>query len=144
MEEIAVEAGIGKGTIYEYFPSKLNLFQAMMERSLQVYYEKLELVISDTMPFAERFHHLLEGHLSFYQDNKELSRMIFWDNEIIDEELKEWAYAQRKEKEKRLMGIIDEAIERGELRPLDSRLVSLVITGTLGIMFGPIVLTAGI
>ncbi|WP_054693779.1 TetR/AcrR family transcriptional regulator [Syntrophomonas palmitatica] len=140
MEEIAVEAGIGKGTIYEYFSSKLQLFQAMMERSLQVYYETMESVISDAMPFAERFRHLLEGHLSFYQDNKDLSRMIFWDAEIFDEELKEWTNAQRKEKEKRLRSIIEEAIKRGELRPLDAQLVSLVISGTLGVMFGPVVL----
>ncbi|MEN6392180.1 MAG: helix-turn-helix domain-containing protein, partial [Syntrophomonas sp.] len=36
MEEIAQAAGIGKGTIYEYFESKLQLFQSMMEDSLQV------------------------------------------------------------------------------------------------------------
>ena len=32
MEEIAAVAGIGKGTIYEYFPSKLQLFQDMLNK----------------------------------------------------------------------------------------------------------------
>ncbi|NLU48034.1 MAG: helix-turn-helix transcriptional regulator [Syntrophomonadaceae bacterium] len=34
MEEVATVAGIGKGTIYEYFDSKLQLFQAVLENSI--------------------------------------------------------------------------------------------------------------
>lgn len=45
MEEVAVEAGIGKGTIYEYFDSKHQLLQAlhgyMLAKLKEYYAEKL-------------------------------------------------------------------------------------------------------
>ncbi|MDH7498134.1 MAG: helix-turn-helix domain-containing protein, partial [Syntrophomonadaceae bacterium] len=34
VEEIAAAAGVGKGTVYEYFDSKLELFQQMCSAAL--------------------------------------------------------------------------------------------------------------
>ena len=39
VEEIAVQAGIGKGTVYEYFASKLELFQEMFGTLLGRWFE---------------------------------------------------------------------------------------------------------
>jgi len=140
MEEIAIAAGIGKGTIYEYFESKLQLFQAMMERSLQAYYNKMETTDRQQLPFRDRLCHLFEAHFSFSRENKDLARIIYWDTDVIDEELKEWGLAMRKDKEERLRAIIDEAINRGELRQVDSRLASLLVMGSMEVMYMPIIL----
>lgn len=139
MEEIAIAAGIGKGTIYEYFESKLHLFQAMMERSLQAYYARLEIEYIEQLPFRDRLCHLLEGHFSFCRDNKDLTRIIFWDTDVIDEELKDWTFSLRKEKEERLISIVNEAKTRGELRGVDSRLATLMIMGCMEAMYVPII-----
>jgi len=140
MEEIAVAAGIGKGTIYEYFSSKLQLFQEIMEKSLQYYNESVSTERKSQMTVAERIQMITEGHFRFCQQNMELSRIIFWDAEIIDEELKEWFYSKRKEKEEVLQNVIEEGIHRGELRPVDAKLVTLMIGGILGQIWVPIVL----
>ncbi len=140
MEEIAVAAGIGKGTIYEYFSSKLQLFQEIMEKSLQYYNESVSTERKRQMTVAERIQMITEGHFRFCQQNMELSRIIFWDAEIIDEELKEWFYSKRKDKEEVLQNVIEEGIHRGELRPVDAKLVTLMIGGILGQIWVPIVL----
>lgn len=139
MEEIAIAAGIGKGTIYEYFESKLQLFQALMERSLQAYYSKMEASDLVQLGFRERLCHLLEAHFSFSRENKDLARIIYWDTDVIDEELKEWGLAIRKEKEERLKAIVAEAITRGELREVDPYLTTLMIMGCLESMYVPII-----
>jgi len=139
MEEIAIAAGIGKGTIYEYFESKLQLFQAMMERSLQAYYSELETRQLDQLTFRDRLCHLLEAHFSFSRENKDITRIICWDTDVIDEELKEWGFSMRKEKEGRLITIIDEATARGELRRVDARLAALMIMGCMEAMYVPII-----
>ncbi|MGE5390252.1 MAG: TetR/AcrR family transcriptional regulator [Deltaproteobacteria bacterium] len=139
MEEIAIVAGIGKGTIYEYFESKLQLFQALMERSLQTYYDKLATTDLEQLGFRERLCHLLEGHFTFSRENKDLARIICWDTDVIDEELKEWGFAIRKEKEERLKAIVEEAITRGELRRVDPYLATLMISGCMEAMYMPII-----
>lgn len=140
MEEIAAVAGIGKGTIYEYFDSKLQLFQDMMESSLQIYYTRMDLPKLETLPFEERMLVLFESHIAFCREQKELTRVIFWDTEIWDEELKDWTYNLRNEKEERLTEIVQESIERGEIRDVDARLLTLMIIGTLGSLWVPITL----
>lgn len=139
MEEIAATAGIGKGTIYEYFDSKLQLFQAMMENSLEVYYESLDAENSP-VTFAERIYYLSDAHFKFCQDNKELTRIVFWDAEIFDEELKEWCDNVRKKKQERMSEIIEAAVLAGEIRNIEPKLLTAVITGIFGAMWAPIVL----
>lgn len=140
MEEIALGAGIGKGTIYEYFSSKLQLFQEVMNSGLEEYYHTLSTADLAMSSFEERLHFMLEGHIRFCMENKQLTRIVFWDTDILDEELKEWGYSMRKEKEDRLCEIINEAIQKDELRLLDARLVTLMITGILSSIWAPITL----
>lgn len=140
MEDIAVAAGIGKGTIYEYFSSKLQLFQEIMEAGLRQYQESVSTEKISQMSIAERIQKITAGHFYFCQNYKELSRILFWDTDIIDDELKDWFYNKRKEKEGVLEDLIRESIRSGELREVDAKLVTLMIGGILGQIWMPIVL----
>ncbi len=140
MEEIAAAAGVGKGTIYEYFSSKLHLFQEMMEGSIRFYYQRLINSTSAGIPFAEKIFLFFEGHIQFCKEHKELTRIVFWDAEIIDEELKEWGYIMRKEKESKMCELVQNAIDEGELKPVDPLLVTHLIGGVLASLWGPITL----
>lgn len=140
MEEIATQAGVGKGTIYEYFSSKLHLFQEMMEESVRFYTKKLINFDSESIPFAEKIFLLLEGHIQFCKEYKELTRIVFWDTEIFDEELKEWAYIMRKEKESHMCEVVQKGIDAGEIKTIDPRIVTYFIAGVLGYLWAPITL----
>ncbi len=140
MEDIAVLAGIGKGTIYEYFPSKLKLFQEMFSRSLQIYYQNQNSMLDQDKPFAQRLELLLASHFQFCQENQELARVIFWDTEIIDEELKEWTYQMRKDKETQLQELVAAAVSSGELRNLDPYLVTIMLIGILEGIWAPVII----
>lgn len=140
MEEIATQAGVGKGTIYEYFSSKLHLFQEMMEESVRFYTKKLINFDSDSISFSEKIFLLLEGHIQFCKEYKELTRIVFWDTEIFDEELKEWAYILRKEKENHMCEVVQMGIDKGEIKPIDPKIVTYLIAGVLGYLWAPITL----
>lgn len=47
VSDIAKKAGIGKGSIYYYFPSKNDIIEAVIERSYSVVIEKSRLLASD-------------------------------------------------------------------------------------------------
>jgi len=141
MEEIAQAAGIGKGTIYEYFNSKLHLFQSMIEDSLQFYMHRMEVQRSDQMPMAERLKILIDSHIRFCLENRELTRVLFGEAEAPDKELMEWAMALRKDKLKRMQSLLVEGIERGELRSdLDLHMLSFSILHTLAAFWFPLVM----
>ena len=140
IEEVAVAAGIGKGTVYEYFDSKLHLFQAVMENSVELYYDSIIPVEGTTLSFEERLRRLIESHVRFCQANRELTRIVFWDTEIMDSELKDWFLSIRKEKENQLTEVIRQSIHKGELRQFDPYLMTVMLGGIITSLWGPITL----
>lgn len=139
MEEIAVAAGIGKGTIYEYFESKVQLFQEMLEKSLQVYYSSLSKDQMDQLTIRERFFWLFEAHFKFCYENRKLSKIVFWDD-VFDEELKEWSHKIHNEKERHMQALIEEGIRRGELKEVDVKMASMMVIGIMGAIWVPLAL----
>lgn len=54
MDAIASRAGIGKSTIYEYFPSKLSLLEAVAEAVFQKITTEIDLILSTDSPFQAK------------------------------------------------------------------------------------------
>ncbi|MGR6837126.1 TetR/AcrR family transcriptional regulator [Syntrophomonas erecta] len=127
MEEIAATAGAGKGTIYEYFDSKLKLFQEIMETGWNFFSRSTHLEDLMQKSFQEQIELIIAEHMRFCLEHKKLTRVVFIDANVIDEELKEWVWSIRLEKEQLLKGLIEQGIENGELRVLDSGVASKMI-----------------
>ncbi|MGI6434113.1 MAG: TetR/AcrR family transcriptional regulator [Syntrophomonadaceae bacterium] len=128
MEEIALVAGAGKGTIYEYFNSKLELFQEILFKGWRVFEENTTVEEIDSMPIRELLQGLISGHLRFFKEHSQLTRVTFWDVESIDQELMAWARRIRTDKEQRVQLLIEAAIARGEVRAdLDARVISRLV-----------------
>lgn len=140
MEEIAIDAGIGKGTIYEYFPGKVQLLQQIMEKSFRLYEHTMASDMSNDIHIKERIKLLVEAHFKFCQENKELTRILFWDTEIMDWEFKDWLCQKRAEKEKRLQDLMQVCIDRGEIRAVDAKLLTVLISGVLSSIWLPVVI----
>lgn len=127
MEEIAMAAGAGKGTIYEYFESKLQLFQEMMEIGWKVYNQSVPFEELDKLPFREQLELTIAAHLKWCLKNRQLTRVVFIESDIIDEEMKEWLTTTRRQKEDLVEQWLNKAIEAGSIRPLDTRITSSMI-----------------
>lgn len=140
MGEIALEAGIGKGTIYEYFSSKLQLLQAIMEQSFSRYDHALQPELNKSLTFRAKIKMLTEGHFRFCQQNQDLTRFLFWDTETIDEELKDWVWQKRAVKEAHMQSLIEAAISSGEIRAVDPKILTVIISGIFGAIWAPVVL----
>lgn len=140
MSEIASVAGIGKGTIYEYFPSKLQLFQQMLEKGIHTYYATFDTEELQRKSVQERLRIILEGHIKFCRQQSRLTKLFFWETGIQDEEVKEWMLQMRKEKEKRLQELLADGIKSGELRDHDPYIMAFMVSGIIGAVWAPLVL----
>ncbi|KUG02344.1 transcriptional regulator, tetr family [hydrocarbon metagenome] len=132
MEEIAETAGIGKGTLYEYFDSKLQLFNAMIIRSWEEYSNSVTADSITELSFEETIRETIKGHFTFSKEKKKLARILFWDTEIMDEDLKEWMYKNRKNQERLIEKIVNKAVAAGEIKPVDNTLVFIILAGLIG------------
>jgi len=138
MEEIAAAAGIGKGTIYEYFDSKLQLLQEIMERSFRIYDQSMVSGGNDQSIDA-RIYRLVQGHFKFCQENRSLPKILFGDTGVMDPELREWIWERRKHKEKHFQSILEESIATGEIREFDARLLTVMISSIFSGIWVPLI-----
>lgn len=78
MSEIAARVGIGKSTIYEYFPSKTGLFVASCRATIQRLGEQFQSIFMQEIPFSRQFELYVEMMLELAQgiDFNEVLRMF--------------------------------------------------------------------
>ncbi len=89
VEDIIREARIGKGTIYEYFRNKEDLFTSVLTRSLQTWKDTVA-ISHDEMKNLEPFHyfkHRIHKTLGLFADDRDLGNILFRTGFAFDEKI---------------------------------------------------------
>lgn len=136
ISDIAEEASIGKGTIYEYFKSKDEIFTA----SFYYFMEKLEACISHRL---YRIHDPLEKMRAYFSawtemfegDYLEYLEIVldFWA-EGVRERSDSWMIDLNKfysENRDMLDNLLSDCVSKGEIRQVDTKLIASIMLGTL-------------
>lgn len=140
--DIANEAGIGKGTVYEYFKSKESLFCEIFKRKVISQYTKMNTVILDHMSCQEKLQAaiLYELHtISQFGNNKNILSNLMLKTEFLqNREIIEAMYDLMNIKLNLIHDIIQEGISKGEFVDVDPLMATFSIAGSLNyyISFG--------
>jgi TetR/AcrR family fatty acid metabolism transcriptional regulator len=89
IEEIAEKAEIGKGTVYEYFASKKELFLEMLIYAHELYQERLEHELSQAATIEDGLHRLFIFATQFMQEHKEMALILLADHPLAGEDFYE-------------------------------------------------------
>ena len=112
LEDIAARAGVSKGTIYLYFHSKEDVFDALVRAIPQPNVEQLQSLASDTSVPADQ---MLRRLLSFMGALLRDGRMALFPRLVIGEggRFPKLAETYKREIISRSVGVISSIIERG-------------------------------
>ncbi len=140
MENIAVQAGVAKGTLYLYFPTKEKLFQSLAKEMGQKIFQEWQSIWEKTSPGEERLKALIFSQLKFFDENKGLFLQVFQGN------LPANAMGGLKKKSELIRAVIDmmaKAIEEGVhlqlFRPCESLHTAVALFGLIrGFVFARI------
>lgn len=140
LENVALKAGIAKGTLYRYFDSKENLFRAVVQKALALRLQEVEEdaaclsgVITEFIPMLlqRTANRLGESHLPG------VARMVFTESRTLPELAKIW----HDELVSRMLALVTKQIAlaqiRGEIRAGDPQLYAFSILGPMvtGVLF---------
>lgn len=131
MEDIAIEAGIGKGTIYSYFTSKVDLFEEMIFYNMDNYKEELYKIVIEDDGFIEKIEKLFQHHTKFIGKSVDVFQIINI-NKILSESMKKKFVKEQKE----FLGLIKEMIKKGMdsgqvNKNIDPEIAALSIIGSI-------------
>lgn len=135
LEEIAVKAEFGTGTIYNYFQSKEEIFKSIIESIFVTSQELLEKCAAKTNALIEFLRLYTEEVFSYFTQNKEAVLILVSLFTGIGEKpinIKEEFFNARKYKsEKIIVQKIKDGIRNKEIKNLDPEFLSLFYHSTL-------------
>lgn len=77
MDDIAERAGVSKPVLYQHFPSKLELYLALLERHTDELIRRVRQAIEETEDNWQRVRNAVEVYFDFVDSDDEAFRLVF-------------------------------------------------------------------
>ncbi|KXG76947.1 HTH-type transcriptional repressor Bm3R1 [Fervidicola ferrireducens] len=131
MQDIAEKAGIGKGTIYQYFKSKKHLFQQIIKEGIDLYTIGLKNEIKGYTGLEEILKKIVRFSFSFMEKHGGVLKIIASHHTLIDESMVKWIYDRKTKIINLLSKIIDESTEKIAQNAKDTNLAAYCFFGMM-------------
>lgn len=132
MRDIAQECGISKATLYHYFPDKDSIIRPMVMGTTRSIFQHVSALDDPERPPLERLRTLMVETATFFERYRWAwiaGSAIFWNDPQIRRRKQRLEWRDRYET--LLRSIIEEAIRRGDMRPMDVALAGRLVASTL-------------
>src|SRR5258708_7191247 len=96
VQVIADRLGLGKGTVYRYFPSKRELFLAAVDRGVRRLHERVEADTANVPDPIDRIVQAVHAYLTFFAENRELVELFIQERAEFKDR-KQPAYFEQRE-----------------------------------------------
>ena len=140
MQEIAEEAKVAKGTIYLYFRDRDELVEKTFETAITQLMERVAKAMDDEKSIEDKIRAAMTAKLEFFRENREFFRLYislrFPEGDAQQQRRhKRNCEPQYRDSVGRLAGILEAAMDRGEIRRFDShRLALFIVEGSNAIV----------
>jgi AcrR family transcriptional regulator len=137
MREVAEAAGIGKSTLYDYFPSKDDIIVYAIENSLLEITQRAQTILDQDADASTRLRRLMHMHLDHLLQNKAFFLRLTVEAGRLNRESQDRIQVRRHAYQDMLQTLIEEGIAAGSFRPVNAA----VAMKTLIAMMAPVVFT---
>ena len=115
---LADELGVGKGTLYRYFPSKQELFLAAADRGMRRLIEYIDARIATIEDPPERIAQVVRSYLTFFAEHPELCELLIHERALFKDRKKPTYIVHREANRERLRVLYQTYIDQGQIRDL--------------------------
>ena len=119
MREIAEAAGVGKSTLYDYFPSKDEIMIAYVVDEVERLTAQAQAIIAQDISVSEKFRRIWHNHLQSMLANKHMYIKISFESQRLSLESQQRIQVHRHAYQDMLCELVEEGIRQGEFRPVN-------------------------
>jgi len=131
MDRVAESAGVAKGTLYLYFPSKDALYLGILSDGLNTAYRTFQSTADPRLPVAERLRRSIEVMVEFFDQRRDFLQFFATAEPRLAEERNRIIEASRERGFNFFASQIEEGIRTGAFRRIDPRLATFTIQGAI-------------
>lgn len=136
MREIAEAAEMGKSSLYDYFKTKDDILLWSVEDQIIDLTAAAKEIVNQPIPAIDRLRQVMKTHLEFLVSNKDFYLKLSFEVQRLAIDSQQRIQAKRHAYQDIIRQLIDEGIQEGAFRPVDSLLVTrLLITALTPTVF---------
>lgn len=137
MAEIAKDCGMSAGNIYRFFKSKLDIAEALARKfNAEVYQSFAEIVRATDKPALPRLREFFLHRLERTYDHLEKDAKVLEVAEVLGSERPSFVNEELAQERIYIVDILNQGIERGEIRPLENPTFTAEMLQTALMKFG--------
>lgn len=127
MQELADQVGVGKGTLYRYFPSKESLFLASADRVMLRMRGEIDAAIAGIEDPLVRIESAIRAFLNFFAQKPERVELLILERAHFKDRKKPTFYQHREVNVERWRTLYRELMAIGRLREMSAERITDVI-----------------
>ncbi len=130
MDEIAINAGVAKGTLYYHFKSKEEIFKYIISEGMNIVSEQIDEVIQIEESPIEKLRGVCKVQLGVVNKNRDFFKVVMsqlWGQELRQLELRDTI----KNYIKHIENYLKEAIKVGYIRESETQFMAYTFFGTI-------------
>ena len=135
VQEVANILGVGKGTVYRYFPSKRELFLQAVDRGMERLRARVEADVADLQDPLAIFTRAIRSYLAFFESYPELTELFIQERAAFKDRDKPVYFQYREAHIGPWQDLQKRLIAAGRLRPLPIERLTVIYDLLYGLMF---------
>lgn len=129
MDDVAARAGVGKGTLYRYFPTKEELFLATVLRGLDESHREFLSVFAQDAPLEQILETAVERMLTYFSGRMPLLTLLQrYEHRLSPDDTEAWRQ-RRVDAVRAIVGALERAGHGGRLRTVDVEMAAEMLLG---------------
>ena len=135
MREVAQEAGIGKSTLYDYFPTKEEILIWGIEDLFVDLTAAAREIAALPLPAIDRLRKIMQSHVAALEASKEFYLRLSFEVQRLSLKAQRRIQVRRHEYQDLLAQLVREGIQEGSFRQVDplsvARMLIVAVTPTI-------------
>jgi len=135
MREVAQEAGIGKSTLYDYFPTKEEILIWGIEDLFVDLTAAAREIAALPLPAIDRLRKIMQSHVAALEASKEFYLRLSFEVQRLSLKAQRRIQVRRHEYQDLLAQLVREGIQEGSFRKVDplsvARMLIVAVTPTI-------------
>ncbi len=130
LDEVAKELGLSKAALYNYIPGKGKLLSMIYGQAFEKIFHRIYEISASKVSPEEKLRQIIRDHICNIITNNIAMFSVFFaeENQLPGKDFQK-ILEEKKKYTRLVVKIIDEGIEKGVFKPVDSRLQAYAILG---------------